>query len=43
MRLWYNMILLFYLPISSPLHSLQVLLVSKPYNLPVYIDWINYT
>jgi len=37
------MIWLFYLSNSSLLHSLQVLLATKPYNLPVYIDWINYT
>jgi len=37
------MIWLFYLSNSPLLHSLQVLFVSKPYNLPVYIDWINYT
>jgi len=37
------MIWLFYLSNSSLLHSLHVLLVTKPYNLPVYIDWINYT
>jgi len=32
-----------FLPISSLLHSLQVLLVSKPDNLPVYIEFINFT